>query len=192
MTRAEPSDLDTVVEILVDAFSSDPYVNWLLEKSRDPLKLRHLIDYVVDEAYWRGEIWLAGDGAAAALWHPSEAERFSWRFLLRNTAFLSRIGLVATLRTLSMEHAVHALIPGAEPYHHLYLIGVRSGSRGQGLASALIDPMIRRLDEENSRIVLETANSTNVLIYQKKGFEIVGTVARRGITVYVMERRPAA
>ena len=44
------------------------------------------------------------------------------------------------------------------------------------MASALMNPIIRRMKEKSIPIFLETANLRNVDIYKKKGFKIFKTL----------------
>ena len=45
--------------------------------------------------------------------------------------------------------------------------------QGKGFASALLKPMLARLDEENMACYLETQNMKNVAMYQHFGFKLV-------------------
>jgi GNAT superfamily N-acetyltransferase len=167
---------------------ADPYILWLLRSSRRPDGVRILMEYVVDETLARGEVWLTDGDEAAALWHSDRAELFSIRFLARNLRIWIRLGTRSVVRMLRSERAIHNLFPSDRPFFHLYLIGVGSEHRGKGLASELMDPILRRKRKEGVPVVLETANPANVEIYRHKAFETIGTLERDGMTVTVMRR----
>ena len=71
-------------------------------------------------------------------------------------------------------------------YCHLYMIGVLPEEQGKGLASALMNPMIRRMKEKSIPVFLETANLRNVDIYKKKGFNIFKTLTIGDQNLFLM------
>jgi hypothetical protein len=50
MRIATLADVDLIKNILLVSFRNDPHVTWLLEKSKNKVKLKVLIDYVVHQA----------------------------------------------------------------------------------------------------------------------------------------------
>ena len=78
----------------------------------------------------------------------------------------------SVVRILKSEAHVHNNFRKHPRYCHLYMIGVVPEAQGKGLASSLMNPMIRRMKEKSIPLFLETANRRNVDIYKKKGFEI--------------------
>lgn len=188
MKKAGPADRAIVVEILAASFKSDPHVNWLLEESQHPDKLKILIEYVVDETFSKGEIYLADDHTAAALWDSEEKEKVSLRSIARNWSFLFRIGWKATKRNIETGALIHDQYPKSGPYGHLYLIGVLPERQGQGRGSALMDPMIESMGKRSIPIYVETANPTNVEIYKKKGFAVFHTIPCGNNTLYLMKK----
>jgi ribosomal protein S18 acetylase RimI-like enzyme len=190
MRKAGPEDRAMVVRVLAESFRNDPHVTWLLEESSNRNKLKILIEYVVDETFSKGEIYLRDDYTAAALWDSEKGEKVSLRYLLRNLSFLFRVGLKATIRNLKMNALIHNQYPKNERYCHLYLIGVLPERQGQGRGSALMDPMIEHMGRKSRSIYLETANPTNVEIYEKKGFDVFHTMRCGNNTLYWMKSNP--
>ena len=93
MRRATLADVDLIKNILLVSFKNDPHVNCLLEPSKNKHKLNILIDYVVDQTFRRGEIYLSDDNNAVALWDFESNEKMSLHYIWRNLAFLIRIGI---------------------------------------------------------------------------------------------------
>ena len=58
MRRAVPSDKPVIINILTESFKNDPYMNWLTNKSQAPDKLKFVIEYIVDQTFGNGEIYL--------------------------------------------------------------------------------------------------------------------------------------
>ena len=60
-----------------------------------------------------------------------------------------------------------------EPHYYLSLLSVSPNFQSKGLASKLINPMIKKSNEQNIPIYLETMNSKNVPLYEHFGFKIM-------------------
>ena len=186
MRRATPADVDLIKRILLVSFKNDPHVNWLLEESKNKLKLNLLIDYVVHQTLRKGEIYLSDHNTAVALWDFERNEKMSFHYIWRNLAFLIRIGMKSVVRILKSEAHVHNNFHKYPRYCHLYLIGVLPEAQGKGLASALMNPMIQRMKEKSIPVFLETANPRNVDIYKKKGFRTFETLTIGDHNLFLM------
>lgn len=176
MRIATPADVDLIKNILLASFKNDPHVNWLLEESKCKFKLNILIDYVVHQTLRKGEIYLSDDNNAVALWDCERNEELSFHYIRRNFAFLIQIGMKSVVRIVKSEAHVHNNFRKVPRYCHLYMIGVLPEAQGKGLASALMNPMIRQMKEKSIPVFLETANLRNVDIYKKKGFKTFETL----------------
>ncbi len=161
MRIATLADVDLIKNILLVSFSNDPHVTWLLEESKNKLKLKVLIDYVVHQTLRRGEIYLSDDNNAVALWDCERNERMSFHYIWRNLAFLIRIGIKSVVKIVKSEAQVHNNVRKYPRYCHLYMIGVLPEEQGKGLASTLMNPMIQRMKEHSIPLFLETANLRN-------------------------------
>ncbi len=174
--KAAHKEKATVSGILEQAFEKDPHVNWLLEKSNNPQKLRILTDYLFDETIRKGEIYINEDNSAVILFNSNKKEKISVHYAHRNASFLFKIGIRAVARILKMENRVNKIYPKDSPYSHLLMIAVSSEARGKGLASTMMNPFLTKMNEQNIPVYLETANKTNVEIYKHKGFEVETSV----------------
>jgi len=188
MRKITAEDKPTVRKILVESFKNDPYMNWLSKESKNPYKLKYLIDYVVDQTFENGEIYLSHDDKATALWNSGKKEKFTINYLYRNLLFLFRMGIKATVSVVEKDRFTHDQYPKTDAYCHLFMVGVLPEARGKGLASELIDPMMEKMNTNSIPTYLETANPVNVEIYRKKGFSVFKTVDKDDITIYFMER----
>ena len=186
MRTATLADVDLIKSILLVSFKNDPHLTWLLEESKNKFKLNVLIDYVVHQSLRRGEIYLTDDNNAVALWDFERNEKMSLHYVCRNLAFLIRIGIKSVVRIVKSEAHVHNTFRKYPRYCHLYMIGVVPEAQGKGLASSLMNPMIRRMKEESIPLFLETANRRNVDIYKKKGFETFETLVIGDHNLFLM------
>jgi ribosomal protein S18 acetylase RimI-like enzyme len=186
MKRATLADADRVKNILLLSFKNDPHVNFLLEESKNERKLNILIDYVADQTFRRGEIYLSDDDNGVALWDFERNEKMTLHSIWRNLAFLIRIGIRSVIRIVKLEAHVHNNFRKYPRYCHLYMIGVLPEAQGRGLASRLMNPMLQTMKEKSIPVFLETANLRNVGIYKKKGFKIFETLIVRDHDLFLM------
>jgi len=186
--RASLADRPIVLKILKESFKDDPYLRWLSNESNRKNKVEVVLEYVVDETFGNGEIYLTEDNKATALWNSEKKEGFSFTYIWRNLSFLFKIGIRGTIDVVRKDKLTHDQYPRVDTYCHLYLIGVLPEARGKGLASELINPMIEKMTENSIPMFLETANPVNVEIYRKKGFSVFKSIDKDGITIYFMQR----
>lgn len=144
--------------------------------------------YVFEESLARGTVYLNGDNTAVALWNTEKKEKVSLRYIVRNLSFLLRVGLKTTKRCLRTDKLTYKQYPKDGRYCQLYLVGVLPECQGKGLASALMNPMIEDMESKSIPVHLETANTRNVKIYMKKGFNIIKTLQLGNNTFYCMSR----
>jgi ribosomal protein S18 acetylase RimI-like enzyme len=190
MRTATLADVDLIKSILLVSFKDDPHLTWLSEESKNKFKLNVLIDYVVHQTLRKGEIYLTDDNNAVALWDFERKEKISFHYIWRNLAFLIQIGIRSVVRILKSEAHVHNNFRKYPRYCHLYMIGVVPEAQGKGLASSLMNPMIRRMKEKSIPLFLETANRRNVDIYKKKGFETFETLIIGDHNLFLMSAEP--
>ena len=139
------------------------------------------------------EIYIAGEGAGAALWAPpgvppgpegeEEAEEFggAWE--------RCRSGRRARVRGQQADR--RAPPPGS--YYFLQFMGVEPASQGRGIGSALVAHLLPRCDREGSRAYLDAARRDNKRFYERHGFQAVGQYAPEGgPPLWPMWREPAA
>jgi len=63
-----------------------------------------------------------------------------------------------------------------EPHWYLPFIGVDPARQGNGHGSALMEHALTRCDREQKLAYLESSNPRNIPLYQRHGFEVLGTI----------------
>jgi ribosomal protein S18 acetylase RimI-like enzyme len=110
--------------------------------------------------------------------YPQLPLRCGWRYLLRDG------------RTMSL---CDKLRKKYAPARHFYLntLAVDPGLQGRGFARSLLEPMLARLDKENTACYVETQNKKNVEMYRHFGFELVHEIIIPGTEhpLYLMLRK---
>ncbi|MBB5855910.1 GNAT family N-acetyltransferase [Amycolatopsis umgeniensis] len=165
---AGPSEMDTVVDVLSEAFHEDPVSVWVFpDDGRRAVALPIFHRAIARGALAAGgHIDVTGDLSGAVLWTPAGAEDMDGEAF----AGLSReeLGRLAALFELMEEHA-----PGGE-YHHAQFIGVRENAQRQGIGARLLRYGLDR----NGTVpaYLEASSPESAKLYRRLGFRDHGRV----------------
>jgi GNAT superfamily N-acetyltransferase len=190
--QATDGDVRSVASTLARAFHDDPVMTWLFGDQPGP-RLRRLRRYFASEARRhrrRGQVWVGGDHTGVAFWDPPGLWRATWPQLMR-----SALVMVPALgpRIFGAAKALD-LIDRAHPReHHWYLavLGTDPQHRGQGVGTALVNPVLERCDREGLGAYLESSKPTNVPYYERFGFSVTGQIdLPSGPPVWPMWRDP--
>jgi ribosomal protein S18 acetylase RimI-like enzyme len=190
--RAAPADARALGDILGDAFSEDPCMNWVIPR---PALYPDFFRYMATGLYLRYDlVFMDSDERAAAMWLPP---RVAHRLPLGPTKLwlIFRLILRSGLRILPrLEEAQEVMTAHhpRDPHYYLQSIGVRRDSQGLGLGSLLLKHMTARCDAEHMPAYLESSSPKNVPLYQRHGFEITGEmpITSGGPPLVFMWREP--
>ncbi len=79
----------------------------------------------------------------------------------------------------------------SEPHWYLPLMGVDPRHQGKGLGSALMRHALVPCDRDQTLAYLESTNPKNIPLYERHGFELLGTIqAGSSPPLFPMLRRP--
>lgn len=184
---ANTIDKPIILNILTNTFNSDPHMTWLLGKSQNKNKLEIMMNYLVDETFKKGKIYITNNNLGVALWHSENKEKLGISFIKRNLRFLIKLGFPTVIRNLKFLSISHSNFEIYSRFYYLLMIGVLPEGRGLGIASKLMNPILEHGKSKNIPIFLETANPINVEIYKKKGFAKTGSIIRDGIEISFMK-----
>ena len=184
----------SVARSMAAAFEADPMASHLLPDpaTRRPrlerafrlfLKRLYLPDgnsYTIEDADG-GALWLS-PGAYA----PSAAQQIR---MLPGLAGIFGLGrLPRALRDLGQMESIH---PKRGPHWYLGFLGVEPAKQGRGLGTRLLGPVLQRCDAERLPAYLETSNASNLPLYRRQGFEVIGECEiHHGPHVWGMWREP--
>jgi ribosomal protein S18 acetylase RimI-like enzyme len=170
---AEVAERDTVLNTLMLAFSTDPCVRYMFPTPDAYIPgYRRLADALGGAGLAHGAAYLAGDGAAAALWLPPgvQSDGEAAGAVLGEFAPPDRLEVLGQVGEDMRRYHPH------EPHWRLPMIGVDPLRQGQGLGSALLKQALKRCDAEGGVAYLESSNPKNVPLYERHGFEVIGVV----------------
>lgn len=196
VVKATAAQGPRIVEVMARAFANDPSIDWTI---RDDERRERGIELFFDVVLRRmtlpyGDVWTtSGEVQGAALWTPPG----KWKLglveqLLMAPQMVSAFGWRRLGRVLDSMSLVQQHHP-KEPHYYLQSIGVEPALQGRGIGKALLQPVLDRCDQERWPAFLETAQVSNLPLYQSRGFVEVSraALARGGPLMYFMWREPA-
>jgi GNAT superfamily N-acetyltransferase len=157
-------DHETAVRTLVAAFADDPLARWLLPGSA-PDAADPVFRPLVQQSAAHGELAVAADGAAVAVWLPRAAEP-----PVHDLGPLP--DELARLRTfLTLTEQRH---PSDRAHLYLVFLGVAPDAQGRGLGGALLRDRLSRADTEGVPAYLEASSPRSRPLYERHGFRVTG------------------
>jgi GNAT superfamily N-acetyltransferase len=170
---AVAADAERCLAALTLAFSGDPPCRWAWP---DPQQYLEAFPRFA-RAFGGGAINLGTaqcyEGfSGVALWLPPGAapDQESLVKVIEDTVADERKGAM-----FSMFEQMDALHP-QEAHWHLPLIGVDPVHQGKGIGSALLSHILNVCDGQNVLAYLEATSPRNVPLYERHGFEAVGSI----------------
>ena len=182
------TDEASVVAVMVLAFSADPAARWTWP---DPQQyLRHFPDLVKalgGKAFAHGSAYFADGYSGAAMWLPPEVgpDEEALADLVQRTAFAAvQKDVFAVFEQMERYHP-------REPHWFLPFIGVDPLQQGKGCGAALMQHALTRCDADGMPAYLESSNPRNIPLYEKFGFELLGTIqVGTSPPIFPMLRKP--
>jgi ribosomal protein S18 acetylase RimI-like enzyme len=170
---AAAADEAAAIDALVLAFAADPIVRWTW---RDPsVYLAHFPGFARafgGRAFAHGSADYVDGYAGTALWLPPDVhpdEEALAGIFQRSVSEAIRKDAAAIMEQMGRYHP-------REPHWYLPLIGVDPCSQGKGFGAALMRHALSRCDREGRLAYLESTNPRNITLYERHGFERLGTV----------------
>jgi len=189
--KATAADIPAMVESLARAFHTDPVFEWLFPDAEK----RHAQarGYVAGRArilLRQEEVYTVDGGPAAAMWaRPGEWRDPAFAALRQMVALIPALGrrIPRSLRGLRAIEEAH---PRA-PHWYLSVLGTDPDRQGEGLASALLQPVLGDCDRLLVPAYLETGTERNVAFYTRHGFTVTREIQMpRGPLMWLMWREP--
>ena len=185
--KADSDQVALVGEILGDAFSEDPLMRWISPNREYP---RWCWPLAVPFLLPHDEVYMAGNGLGAAMWVPLGVKLNIRPSLAMLWDSWRRFGIGSILRFFQLMSTLEKHHP-KDHHYYLFAIGVRPGSRGQGIGSALLEHVLQECDRQKVGAYLESG-SHNLPFYKRHGFEVRSKIAlpHNGPPIWLMYRNP--
>jgi GNAT superfamily N-acetyltransferase len=169
--KAEPQERAAVVSSVIEAFADDPAWAFILNGEYERLA-PHFAGALFDIRLAAGTVWVTDDLAATAMWdRPKPVATAAPTDLATRTWATYRVlaGPGAAARLARYNGAIASSTP-QEPYWYLGVLATRPSAQGQGLASAVLAPVLTKADRDGLPCCLETSTAGNRRFYDHRGF----------------------
>jgi GNAT superfamily N-acetyltransferase len=188
--RAGPGDLAAVADTLARAFADAEFVRAAVPADGYERRVRELYALYARVAHEQGEVWVADDGVAAALWMPPGG---GGEVDAATGARLAELYGERLERFQTAAAMAEARRP-AEPHWYLAAMATAPERQGRGLGGAVLAPVLERCDAEGALALTDTSTPGNVGFYARRGFAVADEWDEPGGAphVWLLARPPRA
>jgi ribosomal protein S18 acetylase RimI-like enzyme len=170
---ATPADEGPAVAVMVLAFGSDPAARWTWPDPEQYLvHFPKLVRVLGGQAFAHGSAYYVDGCVGAALWLPPDVgpDEDALSTLLQSTGSASaQEDLAALFEQMGRYHP-------REAHWYLPFIGIDPCQQGKGYGAALMKHALDPCDRDRKLAYLESSNPKNIPLYERHGFEVLGTV----------------
>jgi ribosomal protein S18 acetylase RimI-like enzyme len=181
-------DRTRVFGAIVLAFASDPVVRWTWPDPQIYLTyFQEFINVFGGKSFDHGTAHSVAGFLGGALWLPPGVQPDEDRLvgLMERSVDPKRLQVVYVM--LERMAGYHP----SEPHWYLPLIGVEPAKQRREYGSVLLRHALDRINREGHIAYLESTNIANIPLYQRHGFEVVGTIqVDDAPPLFPMVRRP--
>ena len=173
VTIAGDVAVNHAIATLVLAFGTDPIARWMYDNPHQYLlHIPRLFLALGTSSFEAGAAQRTGDGLGVALWLPPgvHSDDGPLEAIIAESIAVEKQADVGAV----FERTEHCR--PTEPHWYLSLIGVEALHRNKGCGAALLQHGLRQCDREHRPAYLWSSNPLNTSLYQRHGFEIVGTI----------------
>jgi GNAT superfamily N-acetyltransferase len=173
VTIAGDVAVNHAIATLVLAFGTDPVARWMYDNPHQYLlHIPRLFLALGTSSFEAGAAQRTGDGLGVALWLPPgvHSDDGPLEAIIAESIAVEKQADVGAV----FERTEH--YRPTEPHWYLSLIGVEALHRNKGCGAALLQHGLRQCDREHRPAYLWSSNPLNTSLYQRHGFEIVGTI----------------
>ncbi len=193
--RVKRRDLIRCADVLAKAFFEYPMYKHVLGSDHSAETMGIATRFFVNYAYLYGAVYAPSpdiEGVLCTIDYQNYRMN-PFRLLRCNGLALVRLGLNVNRKYDEydkLNSKVHRDVISV-PHQYIMCIGVDPEKQGQGLASYMLRPAVQSAAANGYASYLETHNQTNVDIYKRYGFQLMGEheLPNSDITLYAMLKR---
>lgn len=174
VATASQDDKDKVIQTITLGFLADPVARWIWPEAATYLEtMPKFANAFGGAAFGHDTAYIADAYKAVALWLPPgvEPDGEAVEELLAGSVAPEIQEDAASFFAQMDEHH-----PQGAPCWYLPMIAADPAYMGRGLGAAIMKHALRRCDEDGVIAYLESSNPRNISLYERHGFEVVGTI----------------
>jgi GNAT superfamily N-acetyltransferase len=185
---AGEADEAVVIGVITLAFSTDPMVRWVFPDPATYLAVMpELTRAFGGNGFAHGAAHLVDGGRGAAMWLPPGVQPDVETMMALTERHMPPDRLGDMMEVFTQMDKYHP----ADACWYLPLIGVDPSCQGLGCGSALLRYALQRCDRDGAVAYLESSNPRNISLYERHGFERIGSIqAGTSPPMVPMLRRP--
>jgi ribosomal protein S18 acetylase RimI-like enzyme len=185
---ASPADEQQAVGVITLAFAADPMARWAFPDPTTYLSVwPDFVRAFGGNGLTHGATHLVEGGVGAAMWLPPGVQPDSDTMMAMTERYILADRMDDMMQVFAQMENYHP----ADDCWYLPLIGVDPLAQGQGYGAALLRYALPHCDREGIAAYLESSNPRNISLYERHGFEKLGTIqAGTSPTMVPMLRRP--
>lgn len=168
-----PSEANRATAVLVLAFADDPFARWLYPSAYTYLhKFPDMIRAFAQQGFEASTVRMLDSGGGAAVWLPPSLhpdDDALGQIVANDLPEDIRDDAASLFEAMDEHHP-------EEPHWYLPLIGVDASERGCGHGASLLVEALDRCDREAIAVYLDSTNPRNIPLYERHGFEVLGTI----------------
>jgi GNAT superfamily N-acetyltransferase len=130
----------------------------------------HFVAAVFDIRVASQNVWVTDDLAAAAMWDPPSKSDTAQGHAERVWARYRGIAGEDTFERLALYNEAVAAVSSAEPHWYLGVLATDPRRQREGLATAVLAPILNEADRIGLGCCLETSTADNRRFYERRGF----------------------
>jgi GNAT superfamily N-acetyltransferase len=188
--QALPEERSGVVTTVAAAFAEDPGWAFILGEEYGRLAA-HFVGALFDVRVASQNVWVTDDLAAVAMWDPPGKSNAALAYAESVwTRYRAIAGEDAFERLARYRDAVAGVSP-AELYWYLGVLATDPERQREGLATAVLTPILEEADRLGIACCLETSTADNRRFYERRGFtQATEVVLSDGPPTWWLRRAP--
>ena len=179
-----------VVDTVVAAFRADPAFRFFFpDDATYPELAAQFAGYLFDRRLPTGGAWVVNGGSAVSLWDRPGTTSADQGTAVAPASPVLELPADVQARMGTWDATVHHLLP-ADPHWYLGVLATDPTQAGRRWGRAVMEHGLARAAAEGLPAYLETATESNVDLYRRSGWEVVGTQVVGPVTAHVMRHPP--
>lgn len=170
----DESQRNLTFAIMSASFIADPIMRWLFPSAQTFLAVFHdFANAFGGRAIEHGAGFIVNDFCGAALWLPPGVEsddEIMGQIIEDNASPAALEDIEGFMEQMASFH------PHDDDCWYLSMIGVDAVHQGSGYGAVLMKHVLLEIDKRGCKAYLESSNPRNISLYQRHGFEAIGSI----------------
>lgn len=194
MIKAGKIHKEAAIDILSECFETNKTVNYIIKQdSKRKERIRDLIDYSFEACINSGLIYFTENLAGVIICSMSDDKLPILEEAYLTAQFVFKVtGVEGIAKALKREKYIQQYHPQDSEFIYIWFIGLKKTEQGKGAGSNMLGEIIKKSNQEQLPVYVETSEERNLRFYARHGFEIyhVSEEEQFGYHLYFLRRLP--